>query len=138
MRTFFAATAVVLVGVSIAAQSRGSAAQTSAPSDAATLAAGWNALASGQGAVAARSAGQVLARTPWSHAAIALQIEALAQSDPIKGLDAYEAWLGRRAGDDAGLLEPVPRAILLQLANSGEADVRQSARRMLRDAGVPL
>ncbi|HYT66139.1 MAG TPA: HEAT repeat domain-containing protein [Vicinamibacterales bacterium] len=136
MRIFIAVLLVVFTAVTGDAQVRDRTAPASPPSDASTLAAGWSALAAGQHAAAARAAAQVLARSPWNHAAAALRIEALAQADPIKGLDAYEAWLGKRRSEDAALLEPVPRNVLLQFAVSGESDLRQSARRMLRDAGI--
>src|SRR6186997_325858 len=113
MRTFLAFSMICLVGAGAAAQTPDRAA---APTDAALLATGWNAVATGQHAAAARSAAQVLARSPWNHAALSLQIEALAQTDGMKALDAYEAWLGQRSVEDAPLLEPVPRMIVLGAA----------------------
>lgn len=108
------------------------------PSDAATLAAGWNALSAGQVDAAERNAARILARRPWDHSAMSLRIEALSQTDPIKGLDAYEAWLGKRTRDDAALLEPVPRAIVLQMTGSTEPDLRHEAVRLLSAAAVPI
>ena len=107
-------------------------------SEVVTLASGWNALASGQRDAAAKAAAQILRRTPWNHAAVGLQIEALSQPDPLQGLDAYERWLGKRAREDAGLLEPVPRAIVLQIAGGAEPDLRHEAVRLLIAAGLPL
>lgn len=107
-------------------------------SDAATLAAGWNALAAGQPAAGARAAGQILSRTPWNHAAIALRIEALSASDPLRGLEAYENWLANRTREDAGLLEPAARAVLKQIAAGEDAELRRDARRALAAAGVTL
>src|SRR3569832_159020 len=83
-------------------------------SDAALLARGWTALANGQPTEAASAAAQLLARVPWHHGANALRIEALSASDPMKGLDTYEAWLAVHKDEDAGLLTPVPRTILVQ------------------------
>ncbi len=105
------------------------------PSDVGSLASGWRALAAGQSDAAVKAAAQVLQRAPWNHAAVALQIEALSQPDPLKGLDAYERWLGQRAREDAGLLEPVPRAIVLQIAGGAEPDLRHEAVRLLIAAG---
>ena len=143
MRSFFALT-VALVGLSLSgssifAQTRDQAAGRAAarPSDAATLATGWTALAGGQLDAAARAAGQVLARAPWNHAAMALRIEALSAADPLRGLDAYEKWLASRPREDAGLLEPAPRAMLRQIA-AGDSDLRREALRLLAAAGVSL
>ena len=107
-------------------------------SDASTLATGWSALAAGQRDAAARAAAQILRRTPWNHAAMALRIEALSQGDPIKGLDAYEAWLAKRTREDAGLLEPAARAMLRQIAAGADSDLRHHALRLLAAAGVPV
>ena len=107
-------------------------------SDAATLATGWNALAAGQHAAAARAAAQILSRTPWSHSAIALRIEAVSAADPLRGLDAYETWLANRTREDAGLLEPAARAVLRQIAAGTDAELRRDARRALAAAGVTL
>jgi HEAT repeat protein len=107
-------------------------------SDAATLAAGWNALAAGQPATAAREAGKILARTPWNHAALTLRIEALSAGDPLRGLDAYETWLGNRPREDAGLLEPAARAILRQIAGGTDAELRHDARHVLAAAGIVM
>lgn len=122
------------------AQARDRAPLRTAPavSDAATLAAGWNALAAGQHAAAAREAAKILARTPWNHAAVTLRIEALSAVDPVRGLDAYETWLGNRPREDAGLLEPAARAILRQIAGGADADLRHDARRALAAAGVVM
>ena len=108
-------------------------------SDAATLAAGWNALASGQRDAAVRAAAKILARSPWHHSATALRIEALAaSSDSLRGLDAYETWLAGRSREDAGLLEPVARAVVRQIATGADVDLRRQAHRLLAAAGVPL
>jgi hypothetical protein len=149
MRAFLTSTATLLAmtislmpaGASSAfaqARDRATARPATPGSDAATLATGWNALAAGQTDAAARAAAQILARTPWSHAAIALRIEALAAADPLRGLDAYEKWLASRTREDAGLMEPAARAVLRQIAGSADADIRREARRALAAAGVSL
>jgi HEAT repeat protein len=140
MRPFFTVFLVASAAATGYAQVRDRAAQPAvAPaSEVATLASGWNALASGQRDAAAKAAAQILRRTPWNHAAVGLQIEALSQPDPLKGLDAYERWLGKRAREDAGLLEPVPRAIVLQMAGGAEPDLRHEAVRLLIAGGLPL
>lgn len=142
MAYFFARTATVvcvcLAASGVSAQTRDQATgRGGAPaSDASTLASGWAALASGQADAAARAAAQVLTRAPWNHAAMALRIEALSAADPMRGLDAYEKWLANRTREDAGLLEPSPRAMLRQIAAGPDADLRHEARRLLADAGV--
>ncbi len=114
------------------------AAAPAASSDTATLAAGWSALASGQRDAAVRAAARILSRSPWHHAATALRVEALAASDPVRGLDAYEKWLAGRAREDAGLLEPVSLAIVRQIAGSTDTDLKHQAHRLLASAGVPM
>ena len=143
MRTHFAAVAALLCALSGApaaqTQTRDQPAgrPSAAPSDAAALAEGWNSLAAGQREAAARAAAQVLSRAPWNHAAMALRIEALSAIDPLRGLDAYEAWLAKRPREDAGLLEPAPRATLRQIAGGPDAGLRHDAVRLLAAAGVP-
>ena len=124
--------------LSVQARDRATVRTAPAVSDAATLAAGWNALAAGQHTAAAREAAKILARTPWNHAAVTLRIEALSAADPVRGLDAYETWLGNRPREDAGLLEPAARAILRQIAGGADADLRHDARHALAAAGVVL
>jgi len=128
-----AATAIVSAQV----RDRVPARSTAAASDAAVLAAGWTAVANGQYPTAARTASQILSRAPWNHAATALRIEALAASDPVRGLDAYETWLSKRTKEDAGLLEPVPRAMLRQIVGTS-AELRHEALHLLALAGVPM
>lgn len=114
-------------------------ARTTAPSDASIVAEGWTALASGRVEVAARAADRILARRRWDHAAILLKVTALSAADPLRGLMAYEGWLGARSTkDDIGLLEPVARELLVQLAKSGNRDLRDDARRLLARAGIRL
>src|SRR5690242_16177270 len=121
MRYALAFTLVVLAVAVPAAQVRDRSATASpAPaSDASVLARGWIALANGQPNEAASAAAQLLARVPWHHSANALRIEALSVADPMKGLETYEAWLALHRDEDAGLLAPVARSLLQQLAGSG-------------------
>ena len=105
-------------------------------SDAATMAEGWTALAAGRRDAASAAAGRVLARTPWNHSAIALRIEALSVPEPMDGLAAYERWLGQRTPEDAGLLAPVAREVLMKIARESEADLRHEAARQLTAVGV--
>ena len=95
MRSALAFVLVVLAVSTPGAQvrDRAAAAVAAPPSDATLLARGWTALANGQPTEAASAAAQLLARVPWHHGANALRIEALSASDPMKGLDASEAWL---------------------------------------------
>ncbi len=139
MRSALAFVLIVLAVSTPGAQvrDRAAAAVPAPPSDATLLARGWTALANGQPTEAASAAAQLLARVPWHHSANALRIEALSASDPMKGLDTYEAWLALHRDEDAGLLAPVPRTILLQLATTADPDIRRQARNALRDAGYP-
>ena len=139
MRSALASVIVVLAVCSSNAQTRdrSTAAAPAPSSEAALLARGWTALANGQPAEADNAAGQILSRVPWHHSAHALRIEALASTDPLKALDAYEAWLAKQKTEDAALLAPVPRSILLQLSASNDPDIRHRARSTLRDAGYP-
>lgn len=137
MRLLSSVSIVALMLVATAAQVRDRA-QPPSPtgSDAATMAEGWTALAAGRRDAASAAAGRVLARTPWNHSAIALRIEALSSPEPMEGLAAYERWLGQRTVEDAGLLAPVAREVLLKIASEGEADLRHEAARQLTAAGV--
>ena len=120
-----------------AAQVPDRAAPAPAPvTEAATIAKGWAALAAGRSTVAAQTAAEVLARVPWNHSALALSIEALCAGEPLRGLDAYEAWINSQPGEDVGLLEPVARGVLQQIARSEDPELRRNALRLLSRAGV--
>ena len=140
MRPFFTAFVVVLTLTSASLRASAQvrdrpAAPAAAPaSDAATLATGWTALAAGQRDAAARAAGEILARTPWNHAAIALRIEALSSPDPLRALDAYEAWLGKRTREDTGLLEAIRARSCCRSPEAPRPDLRHEARRLLTAA----
>ncbi len=104
----------------------------------AALARGWSALAQGRAETAIAAADELLARSPWSHQAIALKIEALAVVDPMRALDAYESWLGLRTTEDAGLLEPIARTVLLAVARGTDPGLRREAARLLERAHVAV
>src|SRR5688572_21750964 len=115
-----------------AAQVGDRAAPAPAPvTEAATIAKGWAALAAGRSTVAAEIAAEVLARVPWNHSALALSIEALSTGEPLRGLDAYEASINSQPGEDVGLLEPVARGVLQQIARSDDSELRRHALRLL-------
>lgn len=130
-----AAAVLMLLPTLLSAQVRDRPARSKAANDVTTLSRGWSALAEGRAEVAIRAASDVLARRPWDHHALALKIEALSGSDPLRALDTYEQWLGDRA-DDIGLLEPVPRAALQQIAATSDPDLRRAALKALADAHV--
>ena len=138
MRLPIAVASVFLAASAAAAQVRDTPRRpaAAAPNDAKVLATGWSALAAGQPDGAIRAADELLDRRPWDHAATALRIEALSARDAVQGLDAYEKWLGPRTTEDVGLLEPVARAIVLNVAGEGDADLRREALRMLQEARV--
>jgi hypothetical protein len=120
---------VVLALVIVLAQAPAGSAQTSATSDAAVIARGWTALAGGRATAALADADRVLSRRPWDHAAMLLKVNALAATDPVKALDAYEKWLGN-SSDDVGLLEPVAREVVRAAAN-GSGPLAREGRRAL-------
>jgi len=106
-------------------------------SDAATLARGWTAAAAGQSENAARAADTVLGRRPWDRAALTLKIAALSAGAPLRGLDAYEQWVAAGHKDDAALLEPVPIAILQEIAKAKDPELQREALTALSAARVP-
>ena len=106
--------------------------------DTKTLAEGWSSLAAGKSDAAVKAADKLLVRRPWNHAALALKIEGLATRDVLAGLDAYEAWQKNRGPEDVGLLEPIARAIVLDVARRGDPDLRREAVRLLREARVTV
>jgi HEAT repeat protein len=139
MRSFFLGCAItVCLAGSALAQVRDRTAKpaATAASDAATIAAGWNALAAGRSDAAVKEAETVLKRRPWDRAAILLKIHALTSVAPVRGLDAYEAWLAARHVEDVGFLEPVVIGILQEIANVRDPDVQRSALRALAAARV--
>jgi len=105
-------------------------------SDSATLAAGWNAIASGQYAVAVMSADVVLSRRPWDRAAFVLKIAALSAVSPVNGLDVYERWVNAKHADDAGLLEPIAIATLQEIAKGNDPELQRPALTALAAARV--
>lgn len=99
-------------------------------SDATIVARGWADLAAGRPIDASRLAQSLLAKKPWSHPAIELEIAARSEQQPLAGLDAYERWLGKRP-DDPGLLEPVAVAVLHELASNRDSTISAEAARFL-------
>ena len=89
---------------------------SAAGSDVAALANGWAALAAGRSQDAIKVADGLLTERPGDHRAVDLKIEALAPDEPLRALDAYEAWLGRVRLEDVFLLVPVARGTLLQIS----------------------
>lgn len=109
--------------------------QPAASSQAVILASGWTSLAAGRTQEAVRAADTVLALVPWSHPAIALKLEALASASAPGALDAYEQWLGPRA-DDVGLIEPIAKGILWEIARGSDPDLARDALRALVQARI--
>jgi HEAT repeat protein len=139
MRSFLFGCAITIgLAGSVLAQIRDRAAKpaSTATSDAATIAAGWNALAAGRADAAVKEADAVLKRRPWDRTAILLKVHALTSVAPLRGLDAYEGWLAARHVEDVGFLEPVVIGILQEIANARDAAVQRSALRALAAARV--
>ena len=98
-----------------------------AASDASALAAGWTAVSARRFDEAAKISRTILTRRPWDRAAVVLEITALSGSAPLRGLDAYEQWLGGKRADDAGLLEPVAIATLQDIAGARDPEMQRAA-----------
>ena len=105
-------------------------------SDAATLAAGWTALAASRQDEAARAADTILRRRPWDRGALVLKITALSAAAPSQALDAYERWLASRRPDDPGLLEPITIGVLQEIGKSADMHLQRIALKALVDARV--
>ncbi|HXG71849.1 MAG TPA: HEAT repeat domain-containing protein [Gemmatimonadaceae bacterium] len=109
-------------------------------SEVSALASAWNALAAEKYADALRTAGEVLKREPWNHAALIVRIRALTAGEgPLRGLDAYEAWLKDSRGpreEDVYLLEPVAVHVLRLIARDKDPGLRVIALTRLARAGV--
>jgi HEAT repeat protein len=91
---------------------------------AAALAKGWSALASGDFASASRSAAQILKDEPQNVAALLLHVEAsIAGSGPTGGLAAYEQWLGNRTIEEAYVLRRVAVAYLREAVKAPETRI---------------
>lgn len=113
-----------------AAQARDRAPRANAPappSDAATLAAGWTALAAGRHDEAVKSALTILQRRRWDRAALMLEITALSAIAPLRGLDAYEQAFIQKRTDDVSVLEPVVIATLQEIAAMSDPSMQRSA-----------
>jgi len=109
---------------------------TAQPSDAATLAQGWNALGLRQYDEAVKAADSVLRRRSWDRAAQVLKIAAASGASATRGLDAYELWIKQNHTDDAAMLEPVAIAVAQEMANGSRRELRGPAVRALVAARV--
>src|SRR5919107_1210670 len=69
-----------------------------------TIASGWAALAAGRTQEATKAADSVLARRPADHRALDLKIDAIEHGEPLRALDAYDAWFGRTRIEDLFLI----------------------------------
>jgi len=127
---------VLLLTLAQAAPPRAQPAPVPKPSDAATLARGWNALASGQYDAAVTAADSILRRREWDGAALLLKISALSTAGATRGLDAYEARLAKSHREDINLLEPVAIAVLQEIARATDQPLRVPALTALASAGV--
>src|SRR5438552_5387209 len=142
MRAFLtsAATLILIVcGATDAraqARDRASAGAAAPASDAATLAAGWTALAAGRQDEAARDADTILRRRPWDRAAVVLKISALSAAAPLRALDAYEQWIAPGRPDDPGLIEPIAIGVLQEIAKGLDEHRQRGAVKTLVEAQV--
>ena len=109
---------------------------TAPPSDAATLAAGWTAVAAGRHDQAVRNAESILQRRGWDRGALVLKIGALSAAAPLRGLDAYEQWINAKHADDAGLLEPIAIATLQEIAATPDPSLQRLALSALAQSRV--
>jgi len=107
-----------------------------ATSDAATLAAGWTALAAGRRDEAVKGAQTILQRRRWDRAALTLEITALSAMTPLRGLDAYEQAFIPKRTDDVAVLEPVVIATLQEIAAMSDPALQRSALSALAAARV--
>jgi HEAT repeat protein len=106
-------------------------APTDAPgADVRLLAAGWNALASGDTPAAARIAAE-LTSDPDARPSIAVLTfvveTAIAGSNSAAGLTAYERWLGGRSVEAPYALRHIARALLQEAAAKRDSPVRMQA-----------
>lgn len=106
-------------------------------SPASQVARGWAALAAGTPAAAVRIADELLTTNPRDHRALTLKVEALATTDPLRGLDAYERWLSLVRFEDLFLLEPIARGTLEQIVSGGDTGLKIEALERLVRTGAP-
>lgn len=126
-----------MLSVELAGQTSRPTPQRSAAPDStvSALARGYAALAAGRGREAQSVAETLLKVQPSNHAALLLQIEALSAGTPVsRGLDAYERAAQTR-GEDMGLLAPVARGLLRELAAQPRAPERAMALAVLVEDG---
>ena len=138
-RTYVSIATVVLVAsaVVLGAQTRRERAAAPPTTELGTLARGWAALADGRAAESIKAADGILGRSPGSHRAVDLKIEALAATAPTQALDSYEAWLNRTRIEDVFLLVPIARGTLTQIADGSDRAIAMQARLRLAETGNP-
>jgi hypothetical protein len=119
------------------AQTRDRPATPAANSDLTALANGWTALAAGKIDDAVTAADLVLGRAPLDHRAVDLKIDALAGTQPLRALDAYDVWCIRTKIDDIFLLAPIARGTLEQIAAGDDRGLKLQALQRLAQAGDP-
>ena len=110
-------------------------ATSAANPDLSTLAGGWASLAAGRTQEAIKTADSVLTRRPDDHRALDLKIEALAHGEPLRALDAYEAWLARTHIEDVFLLVPIACGTLEQIASGQDRALTLHALQRLARTG---
>jgi hypothetical protein len=98
---------------------------------------GWALLAEGRAEQAAARAARVLAADPRSASALMLAVEAeIARAGAGPALTRYEAWLGQRTIEEAGVLRRVAQAALKgEAAQRQDSAARLEALRALVQAG---
>src|SRR5512145_3040495 len=98
---------------------------------------GWALLAEGRAEQAAARAARVLAADPRSAPALTLAVEAeIARGGAGAALTRYEAWLGQRTIEEAGVLRRVAQAALKgEAAQRQDSAARLEALRALVQAG---
>jgi hypothetical protein len=142
-RTRFAVVVIILALLLAPSTTRAQQGRGAAPAiggDAAVLAKGWNAVATGNAAEAERLSDGLLKTAPRHHEALALKIAARLTARTLdrtlSALDAYETWLGQVGQrEDVFLLEPIARRVLSVHAASTDARLRTRALALLASAG---
>lgn len=124
--------AALLLGCLVTAAPRiaqaAQAAQAPAVLESRLLATGWNALANGDTAAAARLAAELAQSPTPSSAALAFMVEAaIAGEDGRAGLTAYERWLGARTVEAPYTLRRVALALLRETAARQDSPLRTQA-----------
>jgi hypothetical protein len=124
---------VVVVVLVVGCFARLAAQQRAADPSVSAVARAWTAIAEGRPADGARAADEALRTAPRNHEAVNAKIAALALGEPLRALDAYEAWLRRT--EDVFLLEPIARGVLAAIAGGNDVALQISALEELARAG---